>query len=257
MARTTAMRRAAAKARRGARLVFALAVFAALGGAARAQQSPSAAPVVLDHVAAVVNNQAILASEIDDEMRLEVLEPNSGGLTPRLALEELIGRALIEQQIREENAQIAEPSASEIETRLQEIRSRLPACVRANCASAEGWKSFLAAHGLTEARVEAYLKYRMQILSFIEQRFRQGILIGDGEIESYYREQLLPQYRAGDTAPPLQDVSKRIEEILLQQQVNALFDDWLNRLRKEGEVEVTDPAYETPAGEETRPKANP
>ena len=37
-------------------------------------------PVVLDHVVAVVNNQAILASDLDDEIRLAVLDPGRGGL---------------------------------------------------------------------------------------------------------------------------------------------------------------------------------
>ena len=63
-------------------------------------------PVVLDRVVAVVNNQAILASDLDDEIRLSVLDPASGGLgmlTRERALDQLIGRALIQQQIRQED----------------------------------------------------------------------------------------------------------------------------------------------------------
>jgi len=45
----------------------------------------------------------------------------------------------------------------------------------------------------------------------------------------------------------LDQVAPRIQEILLQQRVNLLFDEWLNNLRKQGEVEVLDPALETPA----------
>jgi hypothetical protein len=41
-------------------------------------------------------------------------------------------------------------------------------------------------------------------------------------------------------------VAPRIEEILLQKQVNALFDDWLRNLRKQGDIEVLDPELETP-----------
>ena len=43
----------------------------------------------------------------------------------------------------------------------------------------------------------------------------------------------------------MQRVSPRIEEILLQQQVNLLFDEWLTNLRKQGDVEVLDPALES------------
>ena len=59
------------------------------------------------------------------------------------------------------------------------------------------------------------------------------------------QETLLPQYPAGEKPPPLQQVSSRIEEILLQQQVNTMFDSWLANLRKQGQIEVLDPALET------------
>ena len=59
-------------------------------------------------------------------------------------------------------------------------------------------------------------------------------------------ETLLPQYAAGEAIPPLDKVAPRIEEILLEQQVNVLFDDWLNNLRKQGDVEVLDPALGSP-----------
>jgi peptidyl-prolyl cis-trans isomerase SurA len=134
-----------------------------------------------------------------------------------------------------------------VDARLTEIRREVPACIHFNCASEQGWTAFLAAHGLTLQRVESYLRYRVQILRFIELRFRQGIRISPEEIEKYYRQSLLPQYKAGEAPPPLDKVAPRIEEILLEQQVNAFFDDWLKNLRKQGEVKVLDPALETPA----------
>jgi hypothetical protein len=132
-----------------------------------------------------------------------------------------------------------------VDARLAEIRNQLPACVRENCATDAGWNAFLAAHNLSAARVEAYLRYRLEILGFIEERFRQGIRISPQEIAAYYKNTLVPQYAPGETAPPLDQVSPRIEEILLQQRVNALFDDWLANLRKEGDVEILDPSLET------------
>jgi hypothetical protein len=215
--------------------------------------------VVLDRVVAVVNRRVILSSDVDDEIQLSVLDPNrvgQGTLTRQGALEQLISRAQIEQQIRQEDAQAAEPPASEVAARLNEIRKELPACVRANCASDEGWKTFLAGHGLTPQRVEIYLRYRLEILRFIEQRFRQGIQISQQQIAAYYNDTLLPQYAPGEKSPPLDQVAPRIEEILLEQQVNVLFDDWLANLRKQGDVEILDPALETAAGDSAPGKAS-
>ncbi len=218
--------------------------------AAGAQTPPAAQAVVLDRVVAVVNHEAILSSDLDEEMRLSALEPNSsrsGPETPQEALQRLISRTLIRQQIRQEDVQSAEPSAKEIATRLDSLRKDLPLCVRQNCTTDAGWKTFLASHDLTQEQVERYMRDRLEVLNFIETRFRQGISISHQQIETYYQEMLLPQYAPGETAPPLEQVAPRIEEILLQQQVNALFSDWLDNLRKQGDVEVLDPALEAAA----------
>ncbi len=232
-------------------MAVCLAAFGATSALAQnsAQAASPANAVVLDRVVAVVNNQVILASDVDDELRLAVLDPSRAGLgvlTPQRALEQLISRMLIQQQIRQEDAQAAEPTQAEVDARLKEIRKEVPACIHFNCASEQGWSAFLAAHGLTPKRVESYLRNRIQILRFIEQRFRQGISITPEEIDKYYRETLLPQYAPGEEIPPLDEVAPRIQEILLERQVNVLFDDWLRDLRRQGDVEVLDPSLEAP-----------
>jgi len=234
----------------GAAKPLALALLFSALAPVLAQQPNSTAPVVLDRVVAVVNKHAILASDIDDEIRLSVLDPDlvgQGELTRQRALEQLVSRTLIEQQIRQEDMQAIEPSQDEVNARLDEIRKQLPACIRQNCATDAGWNAFLSAHGLIPERVESYLRYRLEILSFIEQRFRQGIQISPQQIDSYYHEILLPQYAPGEAIPPLDQVAPRIQEILLEKQVNVLFDAWLTNLRGQGDVEVLDPALESAA----------
>lgn len=231
---------------RATRPIRAVALLAAIFCAPLAQAQDG--PVVLDRVVAVVNRQVILSSDIDDEIRLSVIDPNQigqGVLTRQRALEQLISRALVEQQIRQEDAEAAMPTPAEVSARIAELRRQLPACVHQNCASNDGWKTFLAEHDLTPERVEAYIRLRMEILSFIEERFRAGIRITQPEIEAYYRDTLLPEYKPGEIVPPLQQVAPRIEEILLEQQVNVLFDQWLTNLRKQGGVQILDPALET------------
>jgi peptidyl-prolyl cis-trans isomerase SurA len=218
----------------------------------RAQRVPSASsnrPVVtLDRIVAVVNRQAILLSDIEDEFRLSVLDPSqtvTSAMTPQRALQQLIRRTLIQQQIREGDIQTANPTSEEVVARLKEIRNVIPACARVDCSSETGWNAFLANHALTPERVSSYVRTRLEILRFIEMRFRQGIRIAPEEVESYYREKLLPQYAPGQAPPSLNQVAPRIEEILLQQQVNVLFNDWLDNLEKQGEIEILDPTLAT------------
>ena len=241
-----------------AALLLAASLSATL--AVQAQQPNSSPLVVLDRVVAVVNKRAILASDLDEEVRLSILDSTRVGqsdLTRQRALDQLISRTLIQQQIRQEDLQAIEPSQEEVDARIGELRKQLPACVRQNCASDAGWKAFLAAHGLTPGRVDSYFRNRLEILSFIELRFRQGIQISEPQIHDYYRNILLPQYTSGESVPPLDQVAPRIQEILLEQQVNALFDAWLRNLREQGDVEVLDPEFESAEAQGARGGAGP
>jgi hypothetical protein len=203
---------------------------------------------VLDRVVAVVNNQAILESDVQNELHLYSLDPERGSqrtLSARRALQLLISRRLIQQQIGQGTIPIPPPTDEAVKERLQGLREQLPACVAANCKTDAGWAHFLEENGLSEAEVEQYLRLRMELLAFIETRFRQGIQIAQDEIAKYYNETLLPQYPKGEKAPSLETVAPRIEEILLQQKVNALFSTWLSDLRKQGDIEVLDKSLET------------
>lgn len=231
---------------RTATALFALAT-APLLGAAQEQTA-----VVLDRVVAVVNRQAILSSDIDEEIRLSVLDPSrsvNAVYTRQQALDRLISRTLIQQQIRHDDMDTAEPTEDEVKARVSEIRRVLPECVHRNCASDEEWKTFLTEHGLTQENVSEYFRNRLEVLSFIEQRFRSGIHIPPQDVENYYRNTLLPQYKTGETVPSFENVAPRIEEILLQQQVTAMFDEWLTNLHSQGDVEILDPSLEGPANQ--------
>ncbi len=79
-------RRAAAKLLVLTLLLSALPTFAA-------QQPDSPSPVVLDRAVAVVNKHVILASDLDDEIRLSILDPNTVSkveITRQQALDQLI-----------------------------------------------------------------------------------------------------------------------------------------------------------------------
>jgi hypothetical protein len=90
----------------------------------------------------------------------------------------------------------------------------------------------------------------MAVLRFIELRFRSGIRITPEEIAAYYKDSLVPKYARPQDAPPLEKISPRIQEILLQQRVNLLLNDWLKSLQDQGQVEILDPTLRKPDSEE-------
>ena len=234
--------------RRSFRAVPAGPFFLALSITAMGQ-TPSTGPAVLDRVVAVVNNQPILWSDIANEIRFSVLDPDrvDGTTSPQHALQQLISRTLIQQQIRQEDESAALPNDDEVAAREKEVRKELPECVRLNCSTEEGWNAFQKKNGITAEQIDNYLRLRLELLRFIEIRFRQGIRISPEETEAYYRDKLLPQYPKGSQPPALSAVSARIQEILLEEQVNVIFGNWLDNLRKQGDVEVLDASLETAA----------
>ncbi|HEY0308389.1 MAG TPA: peptidylprolyl isomerase, partial [Acidobacteriaceae bacterium] len=82
---------------------------------------------------------------------------------------------------------------------------------------------------------------------FIEIRFRSGIQITRQQITEYYQKQMLPEYaRQKATPPPMDALSARIEEVLLQREVTSMLNDWLKSLRDQGSVRTLHPGEEMP-----------
>lgn len=202
----------------------------------------------LDSIVAIVNGEVILESDIEEEMHWYKLQPYRTTMTgtPReQALNRLIDRALILQQ---EQGYVQTPvKPEEIDAEVKDMRENLPACERYRCNTDEGWKHFLADEGFTAEELRARVKSRIEVLRFIQQRFRNGIRISDAQIADFYKNTMLPQYeKEHATPPPLDSVSDRIEQVLLQQQVSSLLDAWLKALRDEGSVRVLKHGEEAP-----------
>jgi peptidyl-prolyl cis-trans isomerase SurA len=232
--------------------VFAVAMIAlaAAGGSGYAQTSPVAAssgrPVVLDRVVAVINRKVLLQSDVDAEMHfaaLEPLQPGESEDTPQRAMSRLIDRVLLLQQM---NVQQFDPKISdaEVEKSLREQRAQLSGCGKYSCLTEEGWNAFLAAHDLTNQEVVDHWRERMAILRFVDQRFRSGIRISPTSVADYYAKSVVPAFaQKHEPAPPLKVVSARIQELLLQQQMNGMLQNLLNNLRDEGNLQILDPEY--------------
>ena len=203
-------------------------------------------PMLLDRAVAVINGDVILASDVREQQRFAVFEPLStpgGEFTPLEAMQQIVNRTLLLDQM--EDQQLAPlPTDSEVDAQIAYLRKHIPACAGQACETEAGWQRFLAAHGFTAADLRTRWKERMEILDFVGVRFRTGIRITKPEIEAYYKEKLVPEFQTRKlTPPPLAQVSDRIDEVLLQQHVNVLLNDYLRSLKDAGSVQILDPQY--------------
>jgi hypothetical protein len=205
--------------------------------------------VVLDRVVAVVNGDVILESDVDEERRFEEIQPyrrSEAELSREVMLERLIDRALILQQSESEPEDVV--TDQELNAELASLRRDIPDCKQQyHCETEDGWEKYLASHGFTVEEFRQRWLLRMRLLKFIEVRFRSGIKITNAEIKEFYDKKMVPEYEERKVAPPKVDtISKRIEEVLLQQEVGALLVDWLKSLRAQGSVTIMTPGEAAP-----------
>ncbi len=221
--------------------VCAVALGAAAAGV-RAQQPGAAvaspAPVPLDRVVGVVNGDLILESDVDAEERFGAFQPFRATVDTRQAvIDRLVDRDLIEQQMVEQPP--APVTDADLDKQLARLRKTIPECAAYHCETDAGWAKFCSDHGFTVDEVRERWRRRMEVLRFVEQRFRMGVEISQAEVDTYYKTKLVPVYQKRGATPPAEAaIADRIREILVQEQVTGLLDDWLKALRAQGSVRM-------------------
>ena len=203
-----------------------------------------AGPIV-DRVVTSVNGHVVLQSDWEEEVAfesfLEGRDPASlTGAERNAALDRLIDRELLREQVRPSQPAPAEQVAS----RVAEVRKLYSAGV-----TDQGWHATLQRYGLTQSELEKRLSDEIQLMKLVEDRLRPSIQIDQRAGESYYHDQLLPEMKqAGNRATPLTEVFGKIKNLLAEKKMNELLTGWLANLRSASHI----PTPESSAGEQSR-----
>jgi peptidyl-prolyl cis-trans isomerase SurA len=202
---------------------------------------------VVDRMVAVVNRHVILESELDQATRVEFLlqaKPieRVTSVDRMAVLERLIDRSLLDQQIV--NPAMLDPAPEELKAKIEEMRQGIP-----GASTNESWKNILTGYGLTQQDVEEQLTSQFRILRFIDLRFRGLVRIDKKAIAAYYQDRFLPEVRKRNASEPqLSEVSDKIEQILAEQRIDELLNNWLKTLRAQAHIERMLPATAANAG---------
>lgn len=190
----------------------------------------------IDRIIATVNRSPVLLSEWVDGVRFEAF---SRGRLPetfseedrQAALTRLIDRVLLLQQMQADYS----PSDDEVRARVLEIRKQLGVE-----NSDVVWQQLLAQYGMTASELTADIENQMTIMRFVELRLRPTIRVDRQDIDQYYRETLVPEQKKSGVEPqPEEQMIGRIRELLLQQRMDAVLEDWLANLRLQSEIHYT------------------
>jgi hypothetical protein len=198
----------------------------------------------IDRLLAAVNGKIITSADLNLARNLNALVL-FGKETENPSLREEIDRLLDLELMRQEleNFTLVDEDPQRTEARLLAIRNAY--------AEIGGLPPLLRWLGLQESELISYLRLQDSILQFVNFRFRPFATVAPEDIRNYYQASLIPQLKdAGAPLPALDEVSSKIEEILKEEKVNSLLDQWMNSLRKDSRIEYLLSAPSIPTAEE-------
>jgi len=205
---------------------------------------------IVDRMVVVVNNHVITQSDWDEQERFEAL---AEGRSPKnvehsaAALDRLIDRELISEHINNVSFQHATPE--QVAKQVAEIRKQVPA---QRSQTEQDWKRTLAEYSLTEEDLEGIIAAQLDVLRFVEVRFRASVQVSPDEVDAYYKETFLPALKksaSSGSQPPLDQVKDKIRELLVEQRVNEILNTWVQSLRTQANIQRLD--VPTPAVQKT------
>ena len=198
------------------------------------------AAVVIDRVAVVVGKQVIKESDLLRDLRVtEFLNSERPDFSPaakRKAAERLIDQLIIRDEIR--RGAYAPAPVSETDKMLRQIQQQRFS------GSSMAFQQALARYGLSEDELRMQLQWQLDVLTFIDQRFRPGVLVTDEQVKSYYEEHLAALRRSYPNANTFQEMAPKVRSLLEGQQLNQLFDQWLRQERARDQIEYMQGAFQ-------------
>ena len=185
----------------------------------------------VDRLLVGVNGSVITEGDLYIARRLNDIVYPGRPATP-VSREEEIDRRINLELIRQElkNLRLEIEDESLVRTKLEAVTERY--------SSSGGLARILEASGISNEELYEFLEHEVLTARFLDFRFRPFVRVERKEIEDYYRERLQPQLReSGVDIPPLEEVSKKIEEILMEEKISRELDLWVENARDNARIE--------------------
>jgi hypothetical protein len=195
-----------------------------------------AAPLVaqdltlVDRVLAVVDDDPILASEVDRELLLGRVERG-----PEETDEQLRRRILdllIDERVRRHEVQRfgrADVPVADIERQVELIRARF--------ADGRTFQQQLAERGLDESGLRQLVARQLATDSYFREILGPRVQVDRDDIQLHYETTLVPQLEAqGLPVPPIDDVREHIRALLRAQRLNREIERRTEELRNAADV---------------------
>jgi hypothetical protein len=191
---------------------------------------PGGEPVLQDRILAVVDDDPILASDVERALALGLYTPPAEPLSgERLRFYVLDG--LIDERLRFHEVDrfgFGQVGVDQIEQAVAEIRRRFP--------DRQSFQEELTRMGLGEQGLRLLVTRQLLILDYVDERLGARIFVSLDDIRQFYDEELVPA--VGAEAPPIESVREQIRSILRERRLVDEIARWTEELRSQADVVV-------------------
>jgi len=185
----------------------------------------------VDRILAVVDDDPILASEVDQILSFGIIQRESdedNRAVRRRALDFLIEERLRFHEV--DRFGFAEVPIEVVDEEFDKLEQRL--------GGAEELAVAIEELGLDEQGVRQVLARQVMVWVYVEERLGARIFVGLDDIRKYYDESLVPQLlERGDSVPPVEEVREAIRTLLREQRMNEELERWTMELLQQADIE--------------------
>jgi len=183
---------------------------------------------VVDRIVARIDGDVLTLSEMRELAAFQQVMGEKPASDAEL-IRQLVDQWMINTEARAE--QFSRPSEAVVGRAMEELEKQF--------GSPDEFRKRWTEVGLTPAAVRRLLEQQMLTLQFLDRKFRAVAQVEPNQMETYYREELVPQMSArGQQAPPIESVQEQIRELLVQRVISRLSARWLEESRNNIRLEI-------------------
>lgn len=206
------------------RVCFAFAFVMVL---ALCASQPLLAQEVIDRVAARVENDIILLSDVRMLARYQQLVDGKSESDAQI-LDRLIDQWIVRNEA--ETARFPRPSDEDIARGVERVQKSF--------TSPEEYETRKKQIGLTDANIRNMVSSQLYLSNYLDSRFRPSVRIEAKDVQDFYDKALIPRAQARGQEPPSLDAARdAIHEALVQRSIDEQAERWLNESRGRVHVE--------------------
>jgi len=189
--------------------------------------SLASAQEVIDRIAARVENDIILLSEVRELSRYQFFIDGKTEDDVKI-LDRLIDQWIVRNEANV--AQFPQPPIEEVTRSLDRLKRSF--------SSPGAFEERKKQSGLSDEDVRKMLTSQLYLSNYLDTRFRPSIQIEQKTVEEFYKTRVVPRAETrGETPPTLESARDFIQEALVQQAINEQAYRWLKESRARLRVE--------------------